>query len=545
MSALARRGAARQRRDLRFVAAELYARGVRAYDMEVDFSSLSGSRRPLTHMALELKQSHSMKQKLGVTMTQQLQQAIKLLQLSRLELVDRIEQEMVENPLLEEAQEEAVPREELRHDGLASPDAMQSSEPSKDSADEDASADGDEDNAPVDPTMEIDWERYLENYTAPLPAAGGAGGRDDLPDYHLNMVAETTLSDHLLSQLGVIEASDEQRRLAEYIIGNLDEDGLLRVATLAELADELDFDEDDLLFGLELVQSLEPTGVGARSIAECLMLQAKALWPDDPIPAQVVSKHLTDLERRDYGAIGRGLGISRQQARDAHRKIMTLAPHPAGQFAPARSEYITPDIYIIHQDGKWVAQLNDDGLPRLRISNYYRNALRKSADAGARGYVRERLNSARWLIRSIEQRQRTILKVTNAIIDQQRDFFEHGIAHLKPLVLADIAAQIEMHESTVSRVTSNKYVHTPRGIFELKFFFNAAIRTSQGDDLGAEAVRHRIKALIDSEPPKRPLSDQKLVNLLREDGIEIARRTVAKYRESMGLLSSSRRKRVV
>ena len=498
-------------------------------------------------MALELKQSHSMKQKLGVTMTQQLQQAIKLLQLSRMELVDRIEQEMVENPLLEEAREEAPASEELRHDGLSSPDAMESHEQPTEKTEASAGEnEGADDVAPVDPTMEIDWERYLENYTAPLPAAGGAIGRDDLPDYHTNMVAETTLSDHLLSQLGVIEASDEQRSLAEYIIGNLDDDGFLRVATLGELAEELEIDEDKLLFGLELVQSLEPTGIGARSIGECLRLQARALWPDDPVPAQIVAEHLSDLERRDYGAIGRGLGISRQQVKDAHCKIMTLAPHPAGQFAPSRSEYITPDIYIVHRNGEWVAQLNDDGLPRLRISSYYRNALRKSADAKTRGYVRERLNSARWLIRSIEQRQRTILKVTNAIIDQQRDFFEHGVAHLKPLVLADIAQQIEMHESTVSRVTSNKYVHTPRGIFELKFFFNAAIRTSgSGGDLGAEAVRHRIRTLIDSESPKRPLSDQKLVDLLREDGIEIARRTVAKYRESMGLLSSSRRKRVV
>jgi RNA polymerase sigma-54 factor len=493
-------------------------------------------------MAFEMKQSQQLRQELR--MTPQLQQAIKLLQLSRLEMADLIQTELNENPLLEELPDQAdistpVERQSERESEAETSDFK--AEQTSDSADAERAV------------QEIDWEAYLENYSSPMPAAGtGGGGRDELPGYDQTLTRSDDLVDHLLAQLGQTESRLLERQLAEVIIHNLDDHGYLRDTTLEEIAAATGVEVDDVEDALLLVQELDPIGVGARDLAECLLIQADQAHPHDKLLREVIRHHIKDLERKDYAGIARALGVTKREIMDAHRTIMTFEPKPGRPFVADDTTYVTPDIYIVRENDTWVARLNEDGLPRLRVSNYYRQALRNApthgapSDDKAQDYVKERLRSAQWLIRSIHQRQRTILRVTEAIIYFQLDFFDRGIDHLRPLVLRDVADHIGMHESTVSRVTTNKYVYTPRGIYELKYFFNSSIKKEGTDDIAAEAVKHHIKQIIAEEKPAKPFSDQKLVHMLHERyGIDIARRTVAKYREMLGILSSSKRKQLL
>jgi RNA polymerase sigma-54 factor len=478
-------------------------------------------------MALEMKQSQRMSQELR--MTPQLQQAIKLLQLSRLELVDVIATEMVENPLLEEIPDDGGWNPEPEGGTI---EMVHREKTAEDAAGQKA-------------VNEIDWEAYVENFSSPMPASGG-GFDDELPGIDQTLSVSGGLVEYLLEQLGCMDTQPGERELAETIIYELDEDGYLRDLPLQEIADREGVTLDDVEDALTLVQELEPAGVGARDLAECLLLQAQRKYPYDDVIHDTIRHHLHDLEKRNYAGIARALHVRKEDIMDVHRTIQTFNPRPGRQFADDSSQYIIPDIYIVRQDGEWVAQLNDDGMPRLRVSDHYRRAIRGQGQREAREYVQERLRSAIWLIRSIEQRQRTIVRVTDSIIRYQRDFLELGIDHLRPLVLRDIADDIGMHESTISRVTTNKYVHTPRGIFELKYFFNSSIRKRGGEDVAAEAVKHRIRQLISEEEPAHPLSDQQLADTLaKEYSIEIARRTVAKYREMQGILSSSRRRRLL
>jgi RNA polymerase sigma-54 factor len=344
-----------------------------------------------------------------------------------------------------------------------------------------------------------------------------------------------------------MQCEGEERRLAESIIHNLDDAGYLRGMTLEELAASNGVTPDAMEDALTLVQELEPTGVGARTLSECLLLQAQAEYPYQDVLHDLIRHHLPDLEKRNYAGIARSLGVSKDDIMDMHRVLQTLNPRPGRQFSDDGNSYITPDIYIFRDDaGQWTTQLNDDGLPRLRVSDQYRRSLRGQGGSQAKEYVQERLRSAMWLIKSIEQRQRTIRRVTQSIIEYQQDFLEKGIEYLRPLVLRDIAEDIGMHESTISRVTTNKYVHTPQGIFELKYFFNSSIRKQGGEDVAAEAVKHHIKSLISAENAANPLSDQQLVEMLHKaNGIQIARRTVAKYREMLGIMSSSKRRTLI
>lgn len=475
-------------------------------------------------MGIEMRQFQRMTQELR--MTPQLQQAIKLLQLSRLELADLIQTEMVENPMLEELSDD---------DGDAPAREVDTVDPRIDA----------ETAAGEKAMQDIDWERYLENYSSPMPSST-AGFDEDAPTLEQTLTNASDLSTHLVWQLGAMQMSADERRVAETIVQNLDEDGYLRNGDISEIAEQQGVSQEVAEDALAIVQELDPLGVGARDLIECLLLQARVLYPRDTVLRDVITHHIPDIEKKNYAGIARALGVAREVVLDAHRAIQGFDPRPGRQFAPDATTYVVPDIYVVKQDDEWVAVLNEDGMPRLRVSEYYRRALRSTSEKDARNYVQERLRSAWWLIRSIQQRQRTIIRVTQSIIKFQRDFFDYGIEHLKPLVLRDVAEDIGMHESTVSRVTTNKYVDTPRGIYELKFFFNSSIRTSGGDDVAAESVKHRIRALVGDENPARPLSDQRLVELLkRESGIEIARRTVAKYRESLGILSSSKRRQVL
>jgi RNA polymerase sigma-54 factor len=291
------------------------------------------------------------------------------------------------------------------------------------------------------------------------------------------------------------------------------------------------------------LQGFDPVGVCARTLSESLLIQARHIGADDDILVKMVTEHLGNLEKKNYQAIARDLKEPVEEIYEAAKVIMSLNPKPGHEYSTEEPHYITPDVYVHKVGDKFFVVPNDDGLPKLKISSFYKTAL--GGNGKAKEYIQDKLRSAQWLIRSIQQRQRTIVKVTESIIKFQREFFEKGIAHLKPLILREVAEDINMHESTISRVTTNKYVHTPQGIFELKFFFNSGIRLTTDDDkLASEAVKTKIKQLIGTEDPRHPFSDQKIVELLRDQTIDIARRTVAKYREQLGILSSSKRKQL-
>ncbi len=502
-------------------------------------------------MSLELKQNLRLSQQL--VMTPQLQQAIKLLQLSRMELQDLIRDEMMQNPLLEEPAgaegegeggEAEANAEAKPGDGKAQLETEVDPEAQKPS-DRMEEVKGEGQN-------EIDWENYLNNYqlTHTAPAAG-RGSSEDLPSYEATLTKKTSLSDHLVWQLKLSAFASAEERVAMLIIGNLDDDGyfkyegeegdpLIKVAMDAgvslEVADRV----------LHKVQSLDPVGVAARDLQECLLLQARHLGVEGGLVGTIVKRHLKQVESKNYPAIARELKVTLEDVIAAVKVISQMEPKPGRPYSGEDPQYITPDIYVYKVGDSYVTVLNDDGLSKLRISGLYRSALKNGVAGGdgAKEYIQDKLRSAVWLIRSIHQRQRTIFKVTESIVKFQRDFLDKGVAHLKPLILRDVAEDIGMHESTVSRVTSNKYVHTPQGIYELKYFFNSSIGSvGGGEDLASEAVKNHLKQIVASEDPKEPFSDQRIVDLMRGRGVEIARRTVAKYREVLGILPSSKRRR--
>jgi RNA polymerase sigma-54 factor len=498
-------------------------------------------------MSLELKQQLRMTQQL--VMTPQLQQAIKLLQLSRMELVDLIRTELTENPILEEAGEE----EEGRADA-ASPaeQKLESLEPAAKTAEKVEEVKGEEG------ANEIDWDQYLDHYqlqghTAP---SNRNLGEEELPGYESTLTRTGDLFDHLSWQIRLSRFTPEEEQVAMLIIGNLDADGYFKMPQVDGEADE-DAVRDPLVrvafeagVGIEFaekvlrkVQALDPSGVAARDLRECLLLQARHLNADLPEVVAIIERHLRHLESKNYAAIAKDLKIPIEQVVEAVKVISAFEPKPGRTFVSEEPQYITPDVYVYKVGDRYVTVLNDDGLSKLRVSGMYRAALKSGKAGAAKDYIQDKLRSAVWLIRSIHQRQRTIHKVTESIVKFQRDFLDKGIAHLKPLILRDVAEDIGMHESTVSRVTTNKYVHTPQGIYELKFFFNSAIARTSGDDIASEAVKNHLKQIVAAEDPRHPHSDQKIVELLKGQGIEIARRTVAKYREVLGILPSSKRKK--
>ncbi len=493
-------------------------------------------------MGLDLRLDMKMSQQL--VMTPQLQQAIKLLQLSRTDLIDAIRDELMENPLLEEHSE--IQNSEAKVESAKEVERREQKEATADVKVEE-NIDGD--------NQQIDWEAYFENHSSPTPGAGTQRLRDDdMPGFEASLTRDKTLFDHLIWQLQVSDFSEQEEAVAIALIGNINDDGYLGgrdengkpvdpELIITEIADECGNDEEYVTEVLELLQGFDPPGVGARNLRECLLIQSSFLELGS-IVDDIIGDHLDDLERKNYRAIARTMEIDLDEVIEAAQIISQLEPRPGRPFSGEDARYITPDIYIKKDEhGEYRAMLNEDGMPRLRISRFYRNALRNSDASETKKYVTEKLNAAAWLIRSIQQRQKTIVKVTESIIKFQLPFLQKGVEHLRPLILKDVADDIEMHESTVSRVTTNKYVHTPQGIFELKYFFNSSIQGDNGN-LASEAVKSKIKQLIDKEDGKKPLSDQKLVELLKEGGVTIARRTVAKYREAMNILPSSKRKRL-
>jgi RNA polymerase sigma-54 factor len=472
-------------------------------------------------VGMELRQSLKLVQQL--VMTPQLQQAIKLLQLSRTELVDMVQQELEENPVLEELSEQPErnqPETEI-HDRQEV-----TSQPT--------------DREAVSGANEIDWEKYLENYANQAPTPSFQAPTDGLPTLDATLGSKESLADHLRWQLQMATVSEQEDHFINLIIGNLDADGYFKEPSLADLAKESGLELEDAEEVLKMVQMFDPVGVAARDLRECLMVQAEALELDADV-LDIIDRHLPNLEKHNYQAIARDLDLCLEDVFEAVKIVAGLEPRPARNFVTEEPRYIVPDVYVHRVGDRYFVVANDDGMPRLKISNFFRSAM--DADPDAREYVQNKLRSAQWLIRSIDQRRRTIVKVTECIVEKQREFFEKGVDYLKPMILRDVAESVEMHESTISRVTTSKYVHTSQGIFELKYFFNSSIRRTSEDDIASESVKSRIRDIVAAEDPKRPHSDQKIVTMLGQKGIVIARRTVAKYREMLGILSSSKRKK--
>jgi RNA polymerase sigma-54 factor len=482
-------------------------------------------------MAIELKQQLKLTQQL--VMTPQLQQAIKLLQLSRLELVSTVQQELESNPVLEEAYDEELAEEGAREDAPAEATEVAAAS-ERESAAELPEA---------DPVPDMDWATYGEGNSG----AGPAVIRDDEERPGVDGVAtrRPTLQEHLEWQLQLSSLPEAEHFAAGYILGNLDEDGYLR-ATLEDVARQAGVTEDVAAAALAKVQVLDPPGVAARDLRECLLLQLDVLGLRDGLVRCVVDQHLPQLEKRDLRGIARDLGATLEAVADAADVVAQLEPRPGRPFGGDEPIYIVPDIYLYKVGDEFHIVMNEDGLPKLRINRLYRDVMAKSREVGkeTREYVQDRVRSALWLIKSIHQRQRTIYRVMESLVRHQREFFDKGIAHLRPLNLRDVADDIGMHESTVSRVTTNKYAHTPQGIFELKYFFNSSINRVDGDAIASESVKEKIRQLISHEDTRRPLSDQRLAEMLMSSNIDIARRTVTKYREAMNILSSTKRRRV-
>lgn len=480
-------------------------------------------------MALDLRLQVKLSQQL--VMTPQLQQAIKLLQLSRMELVDVVTQELAENPMLEEGEE----REE---------------QPAAETPKEEAVADPEENATEIKGESEgmedIDWQTYLEGYSLGSTTTSDVyEDNEERPSYESLLTRKSTLFDHLTWQLNLSTVPQPEYLAAAEIIGNLDDAGYLH-ADLDDICAATSVSEEVAQKAFERVQQFDPPGVGSRNLQECLLLQLERMELEDSLEATILRDHIDALEGRKYAVIARALKVSLDEVLAAAKFISELDPRPGRAYNQEDVQYISPDIFVHKVGEDYVVTLNDEGLPNLRINSFYRNALTNSdsVDKKAGEYIQDKMRSAVWLIKSIHQRQRTIYKVTKSIVKFQREFFDYGIEHLKPLVLRDVAEDIEMHESTVSRVTTNKYVQTPQGLFELKYFFNSGISTTDGNSVASESVKTRIKEIVSKEDPKKPLSDQKVVQILKEHDIHIARRTVTKYREMLGIGSSTERKRM-
>ncbi len=477
-------------------------------------------------MALEMRQQIKMTQQL--VMTPQLQQAIKLLQLTRIELQDVVRQELEENPLLEEVGD---PEDSVDSESVDAPEKE---------AEPPAEVDEFREVETGDDTLR-DWDSYLDGYN--YSSGEQYSGDDDRPSFESLLTRKGTLIDHLLWQLHMGHFLPDQVRIGEEIIGNIDEGGYLR-STVEEIGQACDVAEDDVLAMLEHIQEFDPTGVGARDLRECLLIQARFLGMQGGVVERILQNHLKALETRNYKLIARDLGVDLHQVHIAAKIIGGLDPRPGRLFGSDETHYISPDIFVSKLGDDYVVMLNEEGLPNLKVSHFYSEARSNgSVDSRAEEYIGEKIRSALWLIKSIQQRQRTIYKVAKSIVRFQREFLDYGIEYLRPLVLRDVADDIGMHESTISRVTTNKYMQTPQGLYELKYFFNSGLATSGGDFVASESVKTRIREIIEKEDPRKPLSDQKIAEMLIAEKVTIARRTVTKYRELLRLGSSSERKR--
>ena len=511
-------------------------------------------------MSVDLKQNLSQRLENKLVMTVQLRQAIKLLQLNRTELIQEIKDELEKNPLLDEKEfQERSAAEQKEAGDKQEQDALTEQAKPNEALDEVPQ--------PGETKMdEFDWEHYFQEQGSNSKSDyvnefKSNMDREDLPGYEQTLAGITSLSDHLQWQLSGMELRDElEKMVSEEIIFSLNEDGYLQSKTdgegrllksgregaeliIKEIAEQLDVEIDYVEDVLCLIQELDPPGIGARDLKECLLIQVKLLDLEDKVVTKIIEGHLEDLESGKIKKIEKELGITTDEIRSAVEIIRGLDPKPGRRFSSEKTHYISPDIYVEKTKEGYRIRMNDEGLPLLKINSFYKRKV-LGGTKEEKKYVEEQLNAAKNLIKSIHQRQRTIYKVTESIVKKQGDFFESGKHYLKPMILKDVAQDIGMHESTVSRVTTNKYVHTPQGLFELKFFFNASLGTSSGEGVASQSVKEKIKEIIASEEDLKPLSDQRIADILKGmNGIKVARRTVAKYREALKIPSASRRKK--
>ncbi len=480
---------------------------------------------------LELKLSQKL------IMTPQLQQAIKLLQLSRLELAQSVELELTENPVLEELADEA-PDGELEASELPPAENPPESLPEKEGAE-----------LKSDLELGPQWDDYLNEMGDGRDYGYSEADDKEMPSYDQTLTRLPSLSDHLVWQLHLSTSKTGVVKGGEWIIGNLDDDGYLR-ASLEELSQQADIPLSDMECALRLIQSFDPSGVAARDLQECLMIQVKHLDLGGSLVERIVQGHLPDLEKRKYAQIAKTLAVTPQEVMEASQIIIhELEPKPGRPYLTSDTNYVVPDVYVIKVDDRYIIQLNDEGLPRVRINPYYRKLLNRkdTVDKVTKEYIEERLRSAQWLMKGMEQRSKTIYKVAESIVKFQREFLDHGLTQLKPMVLKDVAEDIRMHESTISRVTTNKYIHTPQGIFSMKYFFTTGFSVAAGaagTEVSSLTVKDVINKMIKEEDTATPLKDQQIVDALKAKGIDIARRTVAKYREELRIPPTSVRRRL-
>ena len=459
-------------------------------------------------------------------MTPQLQMSIKLLQLSRLELVEAIRQELEENPALEEVQDFADEESRADQSEAASDDTPAIKEVEIEEKIND----------------DIDWSNYIDEYNSTGKIAFETE-KKNTPNFESFVARKESLNDHLLWQLLMTFPTEEEEKIGSLIIGNLNNDGYLDIP-VEELINTSGSSSDKVNQVLSLIKTFDPTGVGASDLKECLLVQAKHFKLNNTMVTDIIKNHLNHLENKNYKAIASALKINIQEVILAVNIIKELEPKPGRTFSVEEPQYINPDIFVYKFEDGFLILLNDDGVPRLHVNSFYKQFAGRGGKLPdkAKVYLREKIRSASWLIKSIYQRQKTIYRVMESILKFQREFFEKGIAYLKPMVLRDVAEDIDMHESTVSRVTTNKYAYTPQGLFELKYFFNSSINRINGDSIASASVQEKIRQIILNEDASKPHSDDKIAQLLKESNINIARRTVTKYREMMKLLSSSKRK---
>ena len=497
-----------------------------------------------------MKPSLQLKFSQQLTMTPQLQQAIKLLQLSTLDLQTEIQEALDSNPLLEvdeqvdnesgdksletvhstENAESVAEKVEINADSVESGDALQNND------------------IPEDLPLDSTWDEYLSASSAPasLSSAGSAGDDDQI------FQGETTdnIQEHLLWQMRLTHFSDTDIGIAMAIIDSIDEAGYLTISTEDVLAsmddDEIELDEVEVV--LKRIQMFDPVGSGARSAQECLLIQLKQFSEDTPWLEEakmLITEYCDLIGSKDYRTLMRKTRLKEDELRETMRLLQTLNPRPGTAIVAGESEYVIPDVSVSKKNGRWTVELNPDSLPKLNINQQYAAMSKSVQNSSDSQFIRSHLQEAKWFIKSVESRNETLLKVSNCIVQQQMGFFEHGPEMMRPMVLNDVAEMVDMHESTISRVTTQKYMHTPRGIFELKYFFSSHVSTTSGGECSSTAIRAIIKKLVSAENARKPLSDSKIAGLLAEQGIEVARRTIAKYRESMNIPPSNERKRLV
>ena len=483
-------------------------------------------------MAMELKLSTSLKMSQKLVMTPMLQQAIKLLPLARLELAQQVRQEITENPILEEIIEEDELKDETETD-----EEVEIAEPKENFEVIDEKNKGEE-HTLENPDM--DWDTYFQDN---IDRGSSAENYTEQPTIETTHQKEPSLQEHLLWQLNLSVDNDRMSFIGTCIIGNINTDGYLN-ASLNDIEEISHADESEVITALKTIQEFEPLGVGARSLQECLKIQAQADDNCTPLLLKLIENYLDRLEERFLAKVSSELNVRIELILEAIKKIKGYNPKPGQTFNSERIDYVVPDIFVIKTENGYDVTLNDDGIPRLRISPYYKNLLKNSVKGETKEYLEEKHKSALWFLKSIDQRRQTIHKVGKSIIKLQKEFLDHGFSYLKPMVLKDVAKDIEMHESTVSRITTNKYIDTPQGVFELKFFFHSGIKSYMGNNMSSIRVKNIIKEIIATEDEKKPLTDDEMVKTLTHKNIKIARRTITKYRKELNIPSASKRKRI-